>query len=149
MREKISFKGVIWGAIADVGGSNVWGFIAAIYIAVHYHIYSLPAAQQSNKIMEMMTRDPLIFTLNTIIGSGFSILGGYVAARIAKHNELLNAVLSSFLCEIFGIFAFGSPLYPVWMILTGLVTSPLLGLAGGYMQLWQERKVTKKHPRAK
>jgi hypothetical protein len=30
MFKEISFKGVIIGAIADVGGSNIWGLIAAI-----------------------------------------------------------------------------------------------------------------------
>ncbi len=145
MRKKFSFKGIILGALVDVGGSNVWGIIAVTYIVMHYQMYRLPAAQMSSKMQYFLLHDSLIFTLNLIIGSAFSVLGGYVAARIAKQNKLLNATLSSFLCEISSLSAIGSPLAPLWTVLVSLIANPLLNLAGGYIRLWEEKKKNSHH----
>ena len=138
MLRKISFKGVIIGAIADVGGSNIWGIIVAIYLSSKYQIFLLPHAQQASRLMYLMSHDPAIFWLNMIIGGGFSILGGYLAARIAKHNELLNGTLSSFLCEVFTLLSIGSS--PVYAILLSFVGNPLLGFIGGYLRMWEQKK---------
>jgi hypothetical protein len=55
-----------------------------------------------------------------------SILGGYVAAWLAKHDELLNGALSAWLCIAFGIAAFGASVRggtPVWEVILGELAS--------------------------
>ena len=72
-----------------------------------------------------------------------SILGGYVAAWLAKHDELLNGALSAWLCIAFGIAAFGASVRggtPVWEVILGELASPALGLLGGYFRAAQKRK---------
>ena len=57
------------------------------------------------------------------------MLGGYVSARIAKHDELLNGALSSILCDGGGTYAVisGSAADDLWMHLVFLPLSPAWG----------------------
>jgi fructose-specific phosphotransferase system IIC component len=73
-----------------------------------------------------------------------SILGGFVAARIAKRGALLNGALSAFLCVGFGVYALVSKTNTVspWMHAAGFLLSPALGALGGY--LWEWRRTTKR-----
>ena len=136
MLEKVSFKGVVLGAIADVGGSSIWVVIPAIYLFSKYHIYLLPHLQQASRLQNLLLHDPVITVLSWLIGGGFSILGGYIAARIAKHDELLNGTLASFLCVLFSLFAIGKS--PVLLVIIGVLVNPLLGFVGGYLRLLQK-----------
>ena len=96
----------------------------------------MPSDQQFSELHRLYA-DPVVRVVNTIAGVGFSIVGGYLAARIAGYNERLNGALSSFLCVAFTLFTIGS--ISIWLIV-GIVGSPLLGLLGGYLRLWQTRK---------
>jgi hypothetical protein len=69
-------------------------------------------------------------------------LGGYISARIAKHDEILNGALAAWLCVGSGIygmitqFSSGSR----WEHLAALIFSPLLAALGGYLRLRQKAK---------
>jgi hypothetical protein len=64
------------------------------------------------------------------------VLGGYVSARIAKHDELLNGALSSILCVGSGMYAVvsGSAADDLLMHLFFLPLSPALGALGGFLR---------------
>lgn len=138
MWKKISVKGVVVGALVDVVGTNIWFVVLVFYLASKYQIYLLPQAQQMNQLKHLMVQDPVLNVLNLLIGGGFSVVGGYIAARIAKRNELLNGALSSFLCLLFALFAITKA--PVSQILIGIFANPLLGFVGGYLQLRVKKK---------
>jgi hypothetical protein len=131
MWEKISFKGVIIGAVADVVGTNVWGAVAAIYLSSKYHLYSLPVSEQVSQLTALISTEPVVTILNVLIGSCFTIMGGFIAARIARHDELLNGTLASFLCVLFALLSLGSSSI-VWVVV-GIVANPLLAFSGGYL----------------
>jgi hypothetical protein len=76
--------------------------------------------------------------LNAAIGLGFSVFGGYVAARKAGHHQRLNGALSSFLCVALSVYAMKS--LSIGWVIEGLLGSPVLGLLGGYLSLWQARR---------
>ena len=80
-----------------------------------------------------------------LIGLACSALGGFVAARIAKHDELLNGALSSLLCLALSIYvvATGQDLSPRWVQMLLLPASPVMALLGGY--LMQRRRMTSTH----
>jgi len=47
-----------------------------------------------------------VFRVSSIIlGALCSVLAGYVSARIAKHDEVLNGALSSILCVVGGLYS--------------------------------------------
>ena len=76
-----------------------------------------------------MTR--LFLILNWIMGE-YTVFGGYIAARIAKHDELTNGTLASFLCVLFALLAIGSTSI-LWIII-GVVVNPILGFLGGCLR---------------
>jgi hypothetical protein len=69
------------------------------------------------------------------LGGLCSVLGGYVSARIAKHDEILNGALSSILCIGFGVYALlgGGAAGHSALHLIFLPLSPALGALGGYL----------------
>jgi hypothetical protein len=138
MLHKISFKGVIIGAVTNVAGTGIWGMILGVYLAAKYQLYTLSYAEQMRHVQDLLLQDSTMMILNTAIGGGFSVLGGYIAARIAKHNELLNGTLSSFLCVLFVILAIGTS--SMIGLATGIIANPILGFLGGYLRLRQRQR---------
>lgn len=133
MLKKISFKGVIIGAIVDVVGTYIWLFGVVGYLIIRNQLYALPPGEQMSELYRLYG-DPAINVLNSIVAVGFSVIGGYLAARIARHHERLNGALSSFLCVALSLFTIGS--FSIgWAI--SVVGSPILGLLGGHLRLWQ------------
>jgi hypothetical protein len=137
MYRNISFKGVIIGSVADIVGTNIWALAVALYLLVKHQLYSLPVGEQTGQL-HILLGDPAVEALNIIVGGGFSIIGGYLAARIAGHHERLNGTLASFLCVAFTLAAIGS--LSIGWVIEGVVGSPILGLLGGYLSLWQKQR---------
>lgn len=144
-RKKVSIVGFMIGSIVDIVGTNIWGIFVTIYVMVSYNL--LPIAGSSSeltaKVLNIFQTDPLIFSLNFIVGAMFSIFGGYIGALIAKHDELLNGALSSFLCVLSGIYGLFSGSHPINLVLLeilALILSPLLGMLGGYLRLKQKSR---------
>ena len=135
--KRISLKGVIIGSITDIVATNILALPLIIYIAATSHLSALPKEQISNELVQTLHNDPILFSTQLLIGSSCSILGGYVAALIAKHDEVLNGALAAFLCVGSGLYAllFGASSVPVWQILAGLIASPALAAFGGYLRL--------------
>jgi hypothetical protein len=133
---RLSWKGIVIGSIADIGGSSIWGVFFVAYIVSVHHLGTLPSAQITSAVQQVMHANAGLYVLNLIVGGAFSILGGYIAASIAKHDELLNGALSAMLCVlsgIYGIFAMNSG-QPRALDLLFLPLSPLLGLSGGFVR---------------
>lgn len=143
-RKKVSFLGFITGAIVDIVASNIWGVVITIYVLISYRPIVSSSTEMTQRVMQIFKTDPVIFVANLLVGGLFSILGGYIAALIAKHDELLNGALSSFLCVSFGIYSIITGVYssPVIVTLLSLLISPLLGMVGGYFRLMQRSRVT-------
>jgi len=137
---KVSIKGVLIGGITDVGLSMLLGLPFGIYAGLEVAIAHTPNNQMHSTIAAIMHR-PAIFITGLLIGSGCSILGGYIAARLAKHDELLNGCLSAFLCVASGIWVVSThqSFVPIWQQIAELVASPIFGLLGGYLRLKQNR----------
>lgn len=126
MMHRISLKGVVIGNITDI----VATYAVMIPLMVYFVISSgLPAA----KIFKEST---ILYASYVILGAVCSVLGGYVSARIAKHDELLNGALSSILCVVGGMYAVisGAAADDLWMHLVFLPLSPALGALGGYLR---------------
>ena len=137
---RISIKGVLVGGVTDVGLSTLLGIPFAVWAVLETGIARTPKDQIHSAVSAFMHR-PMIFASEMLIGFGCSILGGYVAARLAKHDELLNGCLSAILCIAGGIWLLATHQNsdPIWQQILELIASPLLGLLGGYLRLKQRR----------
>ena len=145
-RKKVSILGFVVGAIVDIVGTNIWAIFMTIYVMFSFNILQMATSSPTEataKVLDIFQTNPLIFSVNFIVGAMFSILGGYIAALIAKHDELLNGALSSFLCILSGVYGLAtgsSPFYLVLLEILAFVISPLLGMFGGYLRLKQKSR---------
>ena len=133
--KRISLKGVAIGNIIDIVATNVVVLPVMIYIPVSAKTGS-PADSGAGSATEILGRSTLLLVSSSILGGLCSVLGGYVSARIAKHDEVLNGGLSSILCVASGVYAVinVSPAAPLWLHLVYLPLSPALGALGGYLR---------------
>lgn len=93
--QRVSIAGVVIGGTTDVFASMVLALPALIYIQ----------ARGSATIASAIHPGSWLYWLQTAIGFGCSALGGYVAAWIAKRDEMLNGLLSSFLCGVIALYS--------------------------------------------
>src|ERR1700690_3317655 len=100
---RVSFVGVAIGGITDVVASSLLAIPLVIYVTVKYDLLHAPGG--SAAIAASIHSSAWLYGLQLAIGLGCSVLGGYIAARTAKHDELLNGLLSSFLCTAIGVYS--------------------------------------------
>jgi uncharacterized membrane protein YfcA len=130
---KVSVKGVLIGGIVDVVASVVLGLPFAIFAMSQVDLSSTPTAQASTAVTAAIHGNVPLYVGQLLVGLACSVLGGYVAAWLAKHDESLNGGLSSLLCVALGIYtvATGKDSNPHWLQILLLVASPLMALLGG------------------
>lgn len=135
--KKISIKAIIIGAIIDIIGTNLWALGLIMYLVSIQLVVSGPFLAQQLKGVVNFASHPFIFILSLLGGIIFSTFAGYIAASIAKRDELIHGALSSFLCVGFGLYGIfqGSSNSSLIIQLLGFFVSPLLGLVGGYLRL--------------
>jgi len=128
--QRVFIAGVVIGGITDVFASMILGVPVLIYIQ----------AKGSADIAAAIHPGTWLYWLQMAIGLGCSALGGYVAAWIAKHDELLNGLLSSFLCVALALYSIllGKNVQASLAQILSLAAAPALALAGGYLRQIQK-----------
>jgi hypothetical protein len=126
--------GVAIGNLIDITSSLIAGFLASFAIALYY------ALNQRQPIDASVLRESGMFlAASSILGSFCSILAGYISARIAKHDQILNGALSSVLCV--GVTAYsilsGNATHSLAFNVAFLPLSVALSASGGYMRFRQ------------
>jgi len=141
---KVSIKGVLIGGMVDVATSLVLGIPIAIYAFAKVDFAHTPKDQMAVAMTAVMNGHPSIYITQMAVGLACSALGGYVAARLAKHDELLNGTLSSFLCTAIGIcsIAAGKDSHSLAMQVLTFAGSLVFAFIGGYLALLQCRKAS-------
>jgi hypothetical protein len=135
---RVSIVGVLIGGITDVVASNLLAIPLVVYVMVKYDL--LHAPKVSAAIASSIHSNAWLYGLQVAIGLGCSLLGGYVAAWTSKHDELLNGLLSSFLCTAFGIYSAlsGKGYQPVLVEMFLLTAAPVFAFLGGYLRQTQK-----------
>jgi hypothetical protein len=129
--KKLSLLGILVGGVVDVVSSAVLGVPLAIVAVVSYS--TAHAGVPPHDVTSVM-HSSLSLTIGAwLVGGACSVLGGYVAARMAKHDEILNGACSAWLCTASGLLFWKADNTPLWQHVILLVVSPLLGAAGGYL----------------
>src|SRR5215467_3597633 len=139
---RISIKGVVAGGITDIACTFILTLPVLGYVIISSGVLRLPDEQARVAAVTAALQGNLrLYGILILIGAGCSILGGYVAARLAKHDELLNGLLSALFCIAIGFYSilsdksFGSLLWHAALI----IVSALSALLGGYLRLRQVR----------
>ncbi len=136
---KISVKGVLIGGIVDIASSSLLGIPFAIYAMSKVDLVHTPKDQLGAAIAAVSHDRPWLYGAQLLVGLACSVLAGYVAAWLAKHDELLNGTLSSCLCVAIGIYsiASGKDSHGHWVQFLILISAPLCGFLGGYLRVRQ------------
>jgi hypothetical protein len=131
----VSLKGVVLGGIVDIVATNIAAIPLVVLAATRANVLSLPREQQTPAVVETLQNTPSLYFTQLVLGALCSILGGYVAARIARRSPILNGALSAFLCVGFGLYAFATKADALgpWAHAGFLLGSPGLGALGGYL----------------
>jgi putative membrane protein (TIGR04086 family) len=100
-----------------------------------------PNDQLGAAISAVTHASPWLCATQLLVGLLCSLLGGYVAAWLAKHDELLNGTLSSLPCLAVGFYsmALGKDSHAHWVQFLMLVAAPICGFFGGYLRVQQRR----------
>ena len=131
----ISWNGVILGGITDIVATNIVETPLAIIAVRGSNFSSLPASERGQALVALMQGSPGIQMSGWVLGAMCSVLGGYVAARLAKRDELMNGALSASFCVGLGVYSLvgGHSPFPLWQHLIAVLGTPFLGAYGGYL----------------
>ena len=137
---KISVKGVVVGGVTDIVATVILT-IPLIFYVIATELTGTPKNPLQAAVMAAIRANPLVYRLQSLIGLACSVLGGYVAARVAKHDERLNGLLASFLSVALGVYslATGKNSGPLLLPILLLIASPLCSWLGGHLKLVQIR----------
>jgi len=102
---KISVKAVLAGGATDVLGSIILVSLLCTYVAIANGMSDGRPEAVAPLIRNIIHKSPLLFGIQTTMGLICSILGGYVAARVAGEDEVENAIAASLIFVVFGIYA--------------------------------------------
>jgi hypothetical protein len=129
------------GGLCDVVLTSTLALPVVAYVMFKFNLTHVPQAQLHTAVAAALQSNSSLYVLQLLIGTACSVLGGYIGARIAKHDELLNGSLTSFLCVAISLYSMvgGRVSGPRVLQLTELLASPALGLVGGFLRLAQKR----------
>ena len=137
---QIRWVALIVSWVVDIGGSNVFSIV---YFGALVAIGRLTLAQLgSPDFPKIILNDPVLFATSMAGGTFFSVLAGYVAARMAGRAPLLHGTLSSAACLGSDLISLPTLLtYPLWLAALGVILSPVAGYAGGWLASLAQRDV--------
>ncbi len=114
-------KAVVFGFVVDVGGTVAFALLLSIAYGVSL-ASSGATPEQVTAALQNIPLDSWPAIIGMIVGTLFSVLGGYVCSRVAKRSEFgLGAILAA-LSISFGLWAGGSHHSFLWHTAMAVVT---------------------------
>jgi len=135
--KKISVKGFLLSVVAhfltDIALGLLFLAFILMYSVVSVIVLHAPHAQMLAEMKTAFHGDSPLHVAMLVVGLASMAVGGYVAARVAKHDELRNAGLSSFPWIAYKIYiiAAGKNSMSLWLQIILLLAAPALAIAGG------------------
>jgi len=139
---QIRWVALVVSWIVDIGGSTLFSMV---YFSLLVVVGRLTLAQLgSPNFPTIILNDPVLFASTFAGGTFFSVLAGYVAARMAGRAPLLHGTLSSAACLAGDLFSLPTLLTdPVGPAALGVLVAPLAGCAGGWLASLGQRAVAR------
>src|SRR5438067_583189 len=85
--------------------SMILGVPLVIYAMATAHLGRMPPDQLGKALTASIHARPILYGAQLLIGVACTAFGGYVAAWIAKRDEVLNGLLSSLVCVTLGVLS--------------------------------------------
>lgn len=135
----ISIKGVLLGALTDIGGTIVFGVIISIIMVSRILGQGYSEAELEQQLLLQMQSNNYLF-MSLTVGLAFTCLGGYVAARVAKRREYLHASIVGGIAILFCLWFSGQT--PLWLYIISLLLSIPAALLGAWFVLSRDKTVS-------
>ncbi|AXC14644.1 hypothetical protein ACPOL_5396 [Acidisarcina polymorpha] len=139
---RLSAKAIVIGGLAGILTSGLGAVLLVSLVMSRLGTLHSTRSHAHTTVALAMQRSGPVQAAELLLGFGSSVLGGYIAARLSGHDELVNAACSSLICLSVGILSLASGHDSQSLIVQVLIllASPLFGLFGGYLhQLWTRR----------
>jgi hypothetical protein len=121
----LSIRGIIIAVVVTL----IAGGVAGVGLTLALGGWPL----DSEEAMDALTMSTPFLVGSLILGILSTVLGGFVAARIAKTRHYANAAVIGVLGVIFGVFLAGWD--PLWVDAIGLLLTIPAALLGGHLAI--------------
>jgi hypothetical protein len=137
-----SWIGVLVGGITDIALSVMIFFGLAIIAAFQVPATELNPEARGAAVTAAMGASQAITLASWLLSYGATLIGGYVAARISRVQEIRVGALSAWTCLLAGmsIMATGSGVMPAWQVALIFGSTPFVAGLGGYLRLRQAQR---------
>ena len=135
--KRISIKGIALGAIATIILDLIVAVVLMIIFGGHVFKSGMPA-QQMAEALTAVARGNDFLIASLILGTLTTVVGGYIAARIAKKEIYLNSGIVGLIGMVLGVFLGGQS--PMWFNAAGFLTTVPAALVGGYLAKSRQSK---------
>lgn len=133
----ISIKAVLLASLAVLGIDIVSSLVLST-------LFGGPAMDSGmsedewRRAFQVLLQDVRYLTLGLILGTASTVLGGYLAARLAGSTPYYNALAFGVLGLLISLFTSGE--VPTWLVVVGsLLTLPAALLGGHFAKLHMSR----------
>ena len=127
---RVSFKGIILAALLVLVLDTIAGIVMFVSMGGSFLRRGMTEQQMSDAIAALTLSTNFLLG-SVILGTLATIVGGYIAARIAKKEAYLNAGIIGVLGIVLGILLANN--YPLWFNVLGFVLVFPAALLGGHL----------------
>jgi hypothetical protein len=141
--KKLSIKAVLIGCIVDWAGTFAFTLASGVSLGIMAAVKGLSQQEIQSALIEWSGSVPGM-ALSLLYGSGFTFLGGYVAARMSKSGNLLNSALVGAVGILLGLFFIADAPQAI-LLISILVSIPVAALGGfcharKWVLIWSEER---------
>jgi hypothetical protein len=138
---RVAIRSIIAGGLISVFASSFLGAISVVFVLLLLRLAHTPDDNVSGAELAIIHGNALYLGSQVVIGTACALAGGYITARLARHDVRLNGALSS-------VFSVGSGLVSIVLghdpgqLVLQIVMLPInvvLGASGGYLYAVQVR----------
>jgi hypothetical protein len=134
----VSIKAVAIALVATLGLDIVAGLVLTSVLGGD-QLAAAKNDEQRRQIMMMVAQSPAFLRWAAIEGTLTTVLGGYLAARLAEHVPYMNALAFGLLGIVIALLP-GEVTPPRWYLIFALVTTVPAALVGGHIAKRQRRR---------
>ena len=127
----ISIKGVVLGSLLVIALDLIFGVVMMFSMAQPVLQTGMTRADASLALADIAKGSQFLIG-SVIFGTLTTVVGGYVAARIAKRLPYLNSAATGVVGLIFTAL-YASSEYPMWFNIVGLLVVIPASLLGGHL----------------
>lgn len=135
---RLRISAIVVGGLVDVGATLALGLALTFGYSFYLASRDLPPREIELAVTAAFERSDVV--LGTIVvGTAFTVLGGYVCGRLAGHSEVRHAAFLGIVLVGLGVLLNQLPenARPIWIDGLGYLLTLVAAVVGGY---WASRR---------